>query len=86
MNVCCALSGHNEIVQISESDNILNAYALLIHCTAGNALLMQYEAKINRRFHILNIHIIHYIHYTINIDIIFILLWGMKRSSAGQHP
>ncbi|KKB55740.1 hypothetical protein HMPREF1536_03215 [Parabacteroides gordonii MS-1 = DSM 23371] len=37
MNVCCTLSGHSEIVQISESDSILNAYALLVHCTAGNA-------------------------------------------------
>ncbi len=59
MNVCCTLSGHSEIVQISESDSILNAYALLVHCTAGYAFLLLYEAKINRRFqylHILSIH------------------------------
>lgn len=56
MNVCCTLSGHSEIVQISESDSILNAYALLVHCTAGNAFpLLLYEAKINRRFQYLNI-------------------------------
>ncbi|RHR36362.1 hypothetical protein DWX23_21325 [Parabacteroides sp. AF18-52] len=45
MNVCCTLSGHSEIVQISESDNILNAYALLVHCTAGYAFLIAVRDK-----------------------------------------